>query len=298
MIDFHAPTLADMQWAKPILQRTGYQGCEYTFGNLFMWSGVYQTSIAQHRDFLLAISGSESPSYSFPAGQGDRKDAILALRADAKERGVTFRMHGVTLEEIDWLNENFPNAFAFQARRDDFDYIYSTQSLMDLSGKKYHSKRNHISAFKKTYNWRYEPITQANLEQCAAMNDAWETLNKDKNPDDIAGELRAINHAFHHFFELGFIGGVLYVDDSVVAYTMGEPINDTTFCTHIEKAFASVRGAYPMINNEFAKNALRAYRYVNREEDVGDEGLRKAKLSYQPEILLEKYTAVYTGDMK
>ena len=297
MLEFHNPTMEDREWAAPLLRASGMMGCEYTFGNMYMWCGVYHTQIARFQDFALAISNAEHrASYCMPAGTGDRKAAIDAIRDDARQRGIPFVMHGVTPEGIDFLNEVFPGKFSFEPSRDDFDYIYSAESLIGLSGKKYHGKRNHISFFKKTFDWQYERITPQNIDECRRMNEEWERINSERKPEEIATEQRAVNHAFNHFEELGLIGGLIRTQDGVVAYTIGEPINEQCFCTHIEKAFASVRGAYPIINNEFAIHELSGYRYINREEDTGDEGLRKAKLSYYPEILLEKHLAYYKDD--
>ena len=297
MLEFHKPVMEDKKWAEPLLRASGYMGCEYTFGNLFLWCGVFGTKIARFNDFVLAISNEERrATYCMPAGTGDRKEAVEAIREDARRRGIPFIMHGVTPEGIAYLNEVFPGQFTYEASRSDFDYIYSSESLIGLSGKKYHGKRNHLSYFKKNNDWRYEPITRDNLEECRRMNEEWERLNSERKPEEIATEMRAVNHAFNHFEELGLIGGMIRTQDGVVAYTIGEPINGQCFCTHIEKAFASVRGAYPIINNEFARNELSGYRYINREEDTGDEGLRKAKLSYYPEILLEKHLAFYRED--
>lgn len=116
-----------------------------------------------------------------------------------------------------------------------------------------------------------------------------------ENPEGIGNELIALSRGFDKYFELGFQGGLLRADGAVVAYTFGEALNETVFCTHIEKAFADVRGAYPTINREFAANALSSFRLINREEDTGSEGLRKAKESYYPSVLLPKYRAVYKG---
>ncbi|MEG1436658.1 MAG: phosphatidylglycerol lysyltransferase domain-containing protein, partial [Oscillospiraceae bacterium] len=164
-----------------------------------------------------------------------------------------------------------------------------------LPGKKFHSKRNHISNFEKTYDWSYEEINKENMQECIEMNRKWEAENKMRNPDGMNKEELAIIRAFDNFDELGFKGGLIRANGEVVAYTMGERLNDNTFCTHIEKAFADIRGAYPIINREFAKNTLTEYEFVNREEDMGIEGLRKAKLSYNPVYLVSKYRAVYEG---
>lgn len=216
---------------------------------------------------------------------------------DAHENGHPFRLHGVTKANQAALEEIMPGAFTYQPYRDGFDYIYNTQDLIALSGRKYHGKRNHIASFQKTYHWHYEPITTANIEDCMRMNAEWERENLSRNPEGISEELAAVDRAFDHYFELGFTGGLIRVDGRVVAYTLGEQLTENTFCTHIEKAFADVRGAYPIINREFASHALSGYAFVNREEDMGEEGLRKAKLSYYPAILLEKQEAVYREDL-
>lgn len=181
----------------------------------------------------------------------------------------------------------FPGKFEFEPLRDSYDYIYLTENLINLPGKKFHGKRNHIAAFVRDNEWSYEPITADNLDECIAMNAEWERRNREKDPEAMDDELDAINISFKNYFELGFVGGLLRANGEVVAFTFGEEMNPEMFCTHIEKAYADVRGAYPMINREFAANALSQYKYVNREDDTGSEGLRKAKLSYYPDILLE-----------
>jgi hypothetical protein len=127
------------------------------------------------------------------------------------------------------------------------------------------------------------------------MNKIWLEKNRDKNPEAIDNEYLAIKSGFDYYNELGLTGALLRVNGEVIAFTMGERLNDETFCTHFEKAYSEIRGAYPMINREFAFNALSEYKYINREEDTGSEGLRKAKMSYYPEILLEKFRAIYRG---
>ena len=172
--------------------------------------------------------------------------------------------------------------------RDHYDYIYSREKLCTLAGKKLHAKRNYINRF-KTGNWSYEPITQANLPDCRVMQQEWCKTNNCCTDADKRDECCAVQQAFRHFDELGFTGGCLRQDGQVVAYTIGEPLNSNTFIVHIEKAFADIPGAYPMINQQFVEHAMKDFEYVNREDDVGDEGLRKAKLSYYPERLLEDY---------
>lgn len=296
MLEFRAPEMSDKAWVQQIMEHSGDMACEYCFGNLYMWSAVYNNTIANYNGLFLARDGNENSMYIYPCGEGDKKSAIeeLIRHAHATDGGP-FKMYSLTPSKVRELDAMMPGKFQFYPMRDYFDYIYLTDDLIHLAGRKYHSKRNHIAYFKKTFAWSFEPIGEENIEACFAMNQKWEELNRQKNPEDIGDELVAIKRAFDKYFELDLTGGLLRANGEVVAYTIGERLNKKTFCTHIEKAFSDVRGAYPAINREFAANLLSGYQYINREEDTGSEGLRKAKQSYYPAILLPKYSAVYEG---
>ncbi len=280
-----------MDWVKEAMLESGEPACEYCFGNLYIWTEIYKNTIAFCNDMLFSRDGGDNPLYLYPCGKGDIKKAVLELLECEKADGKALEMYCLTPEKVRQLDSLFPGEFEFEADRDYFDYIYLSEQLATLSGRKLHSKRNHISFFKSNYDWSYERITRDNLDECREMNELWE---KQRNPDgneELDAELAAINRAFEHFERLGFVGGILRKDGRVIAYTFGEPINDKVFCTHVEKAFADIRGAYPMINQQFCINELLGYKYINREEDTGDEGLRQAKESYQPAILLPKFIA-------
>lgn len=166
--------------------------------------------------------------------------------------------------------------------------------MASLSGKKYHGKRNHITNFKKNNpNWKFEIISRENIDECIALHTRW-INDKDPDDEDYSFEFEAVLTAFEHYEELGFVGGLIRVDGEVIAYTLGEAqMNKKCFVSHIEKAPADVQGAYPIICQEFTKNCLMDFEFVNREEDLGIEGLRRAKQSYYPEILLKKWVAKY-----
>lgn len=295
MLEFQKPALSDQQWVTKIMRASGELACEYCFGNLYMWSSVYDNTITEYKGLFLARDGNESPMYLFPCGEGDKKGAIEELMRCAEADGAPLTLYCLTPKKVRELDCLLPDKFEYIPERAYFDYIYNTEDLISLAGRKYHGKRNHISYFKKNFDWRYEPLTEKNMDACLRMNDLWEKENQEKNPEEIGNELIAIRRGFAEFDRLGFTGGVLYANDRIVGYTFGEALNDTVFCTHVEKAFADVRGAYPAINREFAANALASYKFINREEDTGSEGLRKAKESYYPAVLLPKYRAVYKG---
>lgn len=296
MISFLSPQLSDKIWVNQLLSYSDYPGCEYSFGNIFLWHKEYELKIARYKDFLLFRSEGKTPSYCFPAGKGDFREAIQLLKQEADNEQIPLRLYGVTLDNISVLEELYPSKFEVKPYRHGFDYIYNSENLINLSGRKYHSKRNHISAFKKNNNWSYENIDENNIEECIAMTEAWIEENQGKMDNGGLSEIHAVCRAFKYFFDLDFIGGAIRVNNKIIAYTIGERLNSDTFCIHIEKAFSNVNGAYAIINNEFASRNLGNYRRINREEDMGVEGLRKAKLSYHPDILLEKHTAVYGGE--
>ncbi len=292
MLDFKAPRIKDSPWVTQLMDSTRRESCEYCFGNIFIWSPIYSTYIARFEDFFLAADIRDDGAYCFPMGHGDLRKAVEAVRADARERARNLRFFGVTESDKRMLEAVCPGEFTFEPDRDFFDYIYFREDLATLSGKKYHSKRNHIAAFERNENYTYEEINARNMTDCISMDEVWKKENLDKDPVGLEQEHAALMRAFENYDALGFRGALLRVDGEVVAFTMGESMGRHMFCTHFEKAFAHVRGAYPMINREFAARSLTEFPLVNREEDTGDEGLRKAKLSYHPLKLLVKYDAV------
>ena len=295
MLEFHRIELSDQEWIAPLLAAGNLRGCEYTFSNNYIYRKIYRSDVARMDGYYIARSGRdpESPSYMYPAGSGDIRPVIEAMAADAKAMGRPFMMHGVQAQPKAELERLFPGRFQFEEKRESFDYIYETEKLATLSGKKLHSKRNFINRFLQEYEgrWSYEPITQDNLDACWEMNERWCEQNGCGQDPSLAEESCAVRNCFNNFTALGLQGGLLRADGEIVAYTMGRPLNSDTFIVHIEKAFSQVAGAYPMINQQFVQHNCMGFRYVNREEDTGDEGLRKAKLSYKPAILLEKYLA-------
>lgn len=301
MSEFQTPLLASKQWVDAKLKRPDNQNCELCFGNLFIWSTVYDNLIIEQDGFFIVKNHEEHANrYSFPMGEGNIKNAIEFILNDAALQGRKCELFGLTLAQQTQLEALFPSAFSFSKNRDSFDYIYNIETLTKLSGKKLHSKRNHITNFKRMHpDWQYEPLNQDNAQECLLMHLDWikknEELGTTEDEQAYKIELAATKRALSNFDDLGFVGGLLRIEGKVIAYTFGEAINDTIFCTHIEKAFSGIRGAYPMINQQFAINSLGDYQFVNREEDVGVEGLRKAKLSYRPTLLLEKILAVYGG---
>lgn len=292
MIDFKPAQLSDKPWVDELLSYHNYRGSEYCFGTYYIWKQAFRLKIARVGDCFTAISEGNPTMYLFPCGTGDIVPVLDALRADAAERGLPFILYGITDETKALLETVSPGAYTYQPNRDAFDYIYNTSDLISLSGKKYHGKRNHIARFKGNNDYVYEPITPQNIPDCIKMNEEWCHRNGCSESESLQEEGCAVRQALLNFDALGFVGGLLRVDGRVVAYTVGERLTNDTICVHFEKAFSEIQGAYPTINQEFASHAMQEYLYANREEDMGLEGLRRAKESYHPAILLTKYRAV------
>lgn len=227
-------------------------------------------------------------------GLRDLPGTLELLRQDACERGIPLRLFGLLPEERDRLEALCPGRFRFHSVRDSADYVYETEQLAQLHGKKLQAKRNHCNRFEAAYpDYRVLPLTADQLPRCRAFTDEWYRLHfLENDPADYALEQRAIGLAFDHFDALGMTGLVLEVEGEVVAFAMGNPIRPDMFDVNFEKARADMNGPYPMINREFARRiAETPYRFLNREDDMGLEGLRRAKESYIPDLLLEKLLA-------
>lgn len=283
---FHKPAFDDIKWMKQKLKESQPQCCEFSVGNLLGWSKFYDGQVGDVENCLVSRLYKDD-SFCFPKGK-NCEAAVKAIVNDFNSPKFSF----LEKHETEFLERLFPGKYEFIEERDSFDYVYSRENLATLSGKKYHGKRNHISYFEKTFNWSFDELNRSNIDECIAMNEKWYTLNVEKDREGIDDEREVLRLNFAHFEEIGGVGGVLRIDGEVVAFTFGERLNENTFVTHFEKAYSDIRGAYPMINQLFAQTMLSDYELVNREDDVGSEGLRSAKLSYHPEFLVEKYSAV------
>lgn len=292
MIDFHTPTIADKKWIDEKAAEAGCPSCEYTFGNIFSYTAKMDIKVAEVFGCLVTRCIFDGQlMYCYPIGNGDRKKAVEAVVRDSENFNCEFCFFGLTREFAEELENNFSGKFDIKFDRGGSDYLYNSEDLINLKGKKYQPKRNHISFFEKNYDWKYERINKDNIQECIKMNEKWLEESLSEYKEDLEYELDIIKLAFENYDALDFVGGLLRVDGEVVAYTMGEKMNHNTFCVHFEKAFSYLRGAYPMINREFCKRELSDYKYIDREDDVGAENLRKAKLSYHPAIIREEYEA-------
>lgn len=292
--DFRRPELKDEELIASYFRKYPSRNCDRTFANVYLWARHYNVEFAEYKNTLLFSDNSsdEGYGYAFPAGDDEAVKAVIPeLEQWSKEDGKEFCLYGVDPQQFEKLESWFPGKYEIEYERDVADYIYEAEKLATLSGKKLHSKRNHINKFKALHEgaWRYEHLSDENQEECFQMALKWRNLNGCEDDEEKNAEMCVTLNSLRLFRELKLTGGILRVDGKIVAFTLGEPVNEDTFVVHIEKAYADFEGAYPMINQQFVEHEIYGrYRYVNREDDAGMEGLRKAKLSYKPAFLQEK----------
>ncbi|MDR0821878.1 MAG: phosphatidylglycerol lysyltransferase domain-containing protein [Oscillospiraceae bacterium] len=290
MLEFKPIRLSDGEAVREALAESGYDGCEYSFGNLFCWRDVYKNEVCFHKNTLFIKNQN---GYYFPAGQVDTENALFLITEHAKNNGKPIKFATVPkqkLGELTSLSEGKASS-----PRDLFDYVYTRESLASLRGKKLHAKRTNAARFYEFCggDFTYEPLTEYNIEECKTLSFNW----CQENNVDIGNQKDscAVDEGLENFFALGFVGGMLRAFGKPVAFTYGERLNHDTFVSHVEKAMSAIQGTYAAINTEFAQNALDGYVYINREDDTGSENLRKAKLSYDPIKMIEKFTFEVKG---
>lgn len=290
--DFKRPQLEDKEVISHYFKHHTSRSCERTFVNVFLWARFYNVTFAIIEDTLVFKSEDENSfAFAYPAGEPENvKKALDTLYQYSQERGVPFRLYNVTPDHFEQIEAWYPGRFQIEYNEDLADYVYESEKLCTLAGKKLHGKRNHINKFKSLYEgrWSYETMSGDNVEECFQMALKWRNLNGCDDDPEKNSEMCVTLNSLRLFRELELTGGILRVDGQIVAFTIGEPICSDTFVVHIEKAFPDVQGAYTMINQQFVEHECMDYRYVNREEDTGDEGLRKAKRSYRPVFMVEK----------
>ena len=286
MLNFKNFEITDIERIKKYTNTKGNYSCETSVVNLLVWNNIYRNMFAEKDGILFIKSGEDGKeNFRLPFGADMKKGLAYLCEYCSDKPPVLWIQQGERFTEIvPYIKENYQ----LVEKRDAFDYIYLQSDLANLSGKKYHSKRNHIASFSKKYNWSYCDINDENKEDILDCAQAWYKANSERYDKYMECEFQGIKTILDNMKTLCAKGGAIYVDGKVVAFTLGSPVNDEVFDVHIEKALLEYATAYTVINNEFAKR-LCEYKYINREDDMGLEGLRKAKLSYKPEIILNKY---------
>lgn len=294
MICFQHPDPALEEEYRQCLQHRQSYGCEYSYANLNLWG---RQRIALLGGFALIFSQYDrSTIYPFPVGQGDLKAALDTIIADAQQRGIPCRISSMGEAERRTLEMLYPGQFQFHADRDTFDYVYRIEDLAELKGKKYQSKRNFANRFRNNYPGSVLlPLDRTTLPLAREVVELWSSQRLQEDPlADFRLEQIALDRAFNRMEQLHLEGMILMVDGKPIAMTLGSLLSENTFDIHFEKALNGYDGAYPYINQSFAQHLRSKYpqlQYLNREDDMGIPGLRKAKLSYHPDHMVEKYWA-------
>ena len=276
------------------------RGCEYSFANQYLWGR--QEAAFLHGCVALFSHFYGRSVYPYPIGNGDKRSVLEEILNDAKARGIPCRLTGLTEADKAELESWFPGKFHLRSGRDVYDSVYAIDDLADLKGRKFQKKRNHANRFRAEHpDYRVLPLTVCNLAMARHMvNDWYMQRMKDDPGGDYLLENIALARAFQHYGQLNMDGIMLLDGDRVLAVTMGSRLSPDTFDIHFEKAREDVDGAYTVVNQEFARYLRLKYpeaAYLDREDDMGLEGLRKAKLSYNPHHMVEKYYATCTEDL-
>ena len=308
MIDWRDITLEDKARIEEKICASGCHGADYGFANLFIWRKAYRPKIA-FCDNRLLVGMPQWKVYAYPKGDGEITNSIELLLDEAHSLGNKLRIRGLTDKTLEEFLPLYGDRFEIIEDRDNADYIYTSARLCDLPGRHLSSKRNHIKHFERNGAWEFHKIAASScgvftsceggacgkLSSIAEAKAFVDEFYMEKNDPDLVDEAGAIEEMFEHYETLGFLGGMLYQNGEPVAFTAGTKLDNEVFDTHFEKALPGVEGAYTMVNREFARLVKAEYPDIvafNREEDMGIEGLRKAKLSYHPDILLMKYFAI------
>ncbi|MDU3338185.1 DUF2156 domain-containing protein [Paraclostridium bifermentans] len=273
-----------------------YEACEYCFTTLYMWKDLYNTKYYVEDDFAIVAGEYENKGFIILplAKKENMNKAFDFIIKNFEKEHKQIHLKAINKEVVEYLQSVYGDRFEYIEERNNFDYIYDGESLRTLAGRKNQKKRNHLNSFVKEYGDRveYKKLEEADFDECINLLKEW---SKDKEESiELDSEFKAIKRIFKNYKKLKDtlkISGI-YIDSKLEAFSIGEMLNDNMAVIHVEKANADIRGLYPYINQQFLLNEFSDVEFVNREEDLGIEGLRKAKLSYHPVKFAEKYTVI------
>ena len=299
MLDFQAFDLTKKEKYDSILMHCGENSCEYSFANLYLWGR--QRAVFHGENLAFFSQFNRQSVYLFPVGPGDLKPTLDAVIADSKKRGIPCRLTSLSQDDCALLEKLYPGQFCYHIDRNSFDYIYAISDLATLKGRKFQRKRNHLNRFRQEHpDCQALPITDDLLPLINELLKQWYADRKQQDATaDFLMEQVAIRKALRDRDVLRMEGLVLVEDNRAIAFTLGSRLNETTFDIHFEKALEDIDNAYTAINQSFAAYLMEKYpdvKWLNREDDLGIEGLRKAKLSYCPDHKVEKSWACLLED--
>lgn len=266
---------------------------EFTFTNLYIWRHAYGAQVTQFEDGVICVlSWRPDPDDSFvlpPLGEGASREHVRRALELMEREGHNPKLCRVDHTLLDRLGIH-GDEWVIATDRADWDYVYRVRDLIDLPEDRYPDKVRHLKQFTRKFEYEYRPITPDLVPACQELQDLWCDEKHCDLYSTLRAEARAVKEILERLDELHIKGGAILARDRVQAFTLGEPLNDNTVVIHIEKASPDLHGAFQVINQEFLRHEWAGWEYVNREQDVGDPGLRKAKESYLPVQMVEKFT--------
>ena len=276
---------------------------EFTFTNLFMWRNFYGLNFLEWKEHLLLFSrdifkkkkepasGNKNSLYFFPPVGPNPTEIIISLFKELKD--LEFHRVPETITNTIQSSSDYQSLnLQILEDRDNWDYVYETENLRTLPGNKYRQNRRWLNKFLETYNYEFKILTESEVNRVKELQLEWCILRECEDDEGLKEEELAIYDALDNYATLGFHGALLCVDEKCAAYTFGEMLNTDTLVIHVEKAHMEYEGAYQAISNLFLKNNFKDVLYVNREQDLGVPGLRRAKESYKP-LRMEKKSIIY-----
>ena len=289
--DFKLLELEDRAFIHDVLCGYGPRISEMTFTNLFIWRGHYSFQWTIYKDWFFVICREGvNGAYAFqPVGPSSRKEAVVVLLEWLRDEKNIENPRIERADERCVVELGDMKNLVIEPLRDHFDYVYRREDLVRLAGNRYRSKRNHINQLLRFYSFEYELLQENHIDDCLALQEKWCQMNRCEDDLDLLSEDEAIREILTQYDALHVQGAVILIEGRVGAFTAGERLSNDTVVIHIEKADPDISGLYPLINQQFCKNMRDDVIYINREQDLGIEGLRKAKLSYSPVHLVEKY---------
>lgn len=264
--------------------------CDCTIGSTLMWRDYFDNCFAIVDDTLMFRSRYLDGQYAFTVPIGKNPEGMLDLAEEyCRSQGIALEFCTVTPKDLEMLKKRWPN-LTVEDNRDWYDYLYESKDIVEFAGKKYAHQRNHIRRFERDCpNWSFSRMTEKDVDEVREFYQKF-LQERTKDSETAQAEIGKIFEVLDHFSQYNFLGGILRVDGQIVGISMGEIVRDVLF-VHIEKADTQYSGVYQKLVNCFAREFVTdEVKFINREEDVGDPGLRKSKLSYRPVKLLEKYT--------
>jgi len=300
ILSFSPVTIDDRTWVRPIVCNSGTRSADYSFANIYVWREQYKQKVAHIEDcFVGQIELNGRLLHTFPIG-AESDAQVKRIIDELLESSKPLYLSGVSPEQLEILERLYSGQFTAEPNTDLFDYVYDAEKMATFAGKKLHAKRNFVNRFLAANSeYVFEPLTQANFSECRMTDGLW-LYNKDESEfDEISGELTALEECLSNFCELNSDGGLIRLSPggTVIAFAIGERVSRDTFVTHFEKALTTIEGSYQIIFRDFTRYIMEKYpeiKYINREDDMGLENLRKAKRSYYPEFMVEKYICTFT----